>query len=110
MLFWPKISVPEYNSNRECCWPYLIGRHPSSPAFGQMRGGTPEYSSGRTTRMRSLYCCCTKTAIGRLFPMSRVASMRAPRLHIEIFEDIFLPRAGVVVLAIMSAFFFFFFL
>ena len=28
VLFWPKTDVPENNSGRECCWPYLIGQHP----------------------------------------------------------------------------------
>ena len=41
MLFWPKTDVPENNSGRECCWPYLIGQHQLSPVFGQMRTGTP---------------------------------------------------------------------
>ena len=41
VLFWPKTEVPENNSGRECCWPYLIGRHPLSPVFGQRRPGTP---------------------------------------------------------------------
>ena len=41
MLFWPKTDVPENNSGRECCWPYLIGQHPLSPVFGQKRPGTP---------------------------------------------------------------------
>ena len=27
VLFWPKTDVPENNSGRECCWPYLIGQH-----------------------------------------------------------------------------------
>ena len=31
VLFWPKTDVPENNSGRECCWPYLIGQHPLSP-------------------------------------------------------------------------------
>ena len=39
--FWPKTDVPENNSGRECCWPYLIGQHPLSPVFGQKRPGTP---------------------------------------------------------------------
>ena len=25
VLFRPKTDVPENNSGRECCWPYLIG-------------------------------------------------------------------------------------
>ena len=37
--FWPKTDVPENNSGRECCWPYLIGQHPL--VFGQKRPGTP---------------------------------------------------------------------
>ena len=41
MLFWPKTDVPENNSGRECCWPYLIGQSPLSPVFGQKRPGTP---------------------------------------------------------------------
>ena len=41
VLFWPKTDVPENNSGRECCWPYLIGQHPLSPVFGQKRPGTP---------------------------------------------------------------------
>ena len=40
VLFWPKTDVPENNSGRECCWPYLIGQHPLSPVFGQKRPGT----------------------------------------------------------------------
>ena len=40
MTFWPKTDVPENNRGRECCWPYLIGQHPLSPAFGQKRPGT----------------------------------------------------------------------
>ena len=40
-LFWPKTDVPENNSGRECCWPYLIDQHPLSPVFGQKRLGTP---------------------------------------------------------------------
>ena len=38
--FWPKTDVSEYNSGRECCWPYLIGQRPLSPVFGQKRPGT----------------------------------------------------------------------
>ena len=34
VLFWPKTDVPENNSGRECCWPYLIGQPPLSPVFG----------------------------------------------------------------------------
>ena len=41
VLFWPKTDVPESNSGRECCWPYLIGPHRLSPVFGQKRPGTP---------------------------------------------------------------------
>ena len=41
VLFWPKTDVPENNSGRECCWPYLIGQHPLSPVFGPNRLGTP---------------------------------------------------------------------
>ena len=41
VLFWPKTNVPENNSGRECCWPYLIGQHPLSPVFGQKRPCTP---------------------------------------------------------------------
>ena len=41
VLFWPKTDVPENNSGRECCWPYLIGQHLLSPVFGQKRPGTP---------------------------------------------------------------------
>ena len=41
VLFWPKTDVPENNSGRECCWPYLIGKPPPSPVFGQKRPGTP---------------------------------------------------------------------
>ena len=41
VLFWPKTNVPENNSGRECCWPYLIGQHPLSPVFGQKRPGAP---------------------------------------------------------------------
>ena len=41
VLFWPKTDVPENNSGRECCWPYLIGQHPLSPVFGQKQPGTP---------------------------------------------------------------------
>ena len=41
VLFWPKTYVPENNSGRECCWPYVIGQHPLSPVFGQKRPGTP---------------------------------------------------------------------
>ena len=41
VLFWPKTDVPENNSGRECCWPYLIGQHPISPVFGQKRPDTP---------------------------------------------------------------------
>ena len=41
MRFWPKTDVPENNSGREYCWPYLIGQHPLSPVFGQKRPGTP---------------------------------------------------------------------
>ena len=41
VLFWPKTDVPENNSGREYCWPYLIGQHPLSPVFGQKRPGTP---------------------------------------------------------------------
>ena len=41
VLFWPKTDVPENNSGRESCWPYLIGQPPLSPAFGQKRPGTP---------------------------------------------------------------------
>ena len=41
VLFWPKTDVPENNSDRECCWPYLIGQYPLSPVFGQKRPGTP---------------------------------------------------------------------
>ena len=37
---WPKTDVPENNSGRECCWPYLIGQHPLSPVSGQKRPGT----------------------------------------------------------------------
>ena len=44
VLFWPKTGVPESNSCRECCWPYLIGQHPLSPVFGQKRQGVPDYS------------------------------------------------------------------
>ena len=40
MLFWPKTDLPENNSGRECCWPYLIGQPPLSPVFGQKRPGT----------------------------------------------------------------------
>ena len=36
-----RMYVPENNSGRECCWPYLIGQHPLSPVFGQKRPGTP---------------------------------------------------------------------
>ena len=36
-----KTEVPENNSGRECCWPYLIGQHPLSPVFGQNCSGTP---------------------------------------------------------------------
>ena len=39
VLFWPKTDVPENNSGREWCWPYLIGQHPLSPVFGQKRPG-----------------------------------------------------------------------
>ena len=28
VLFRPKTGVPENNSGRECCWPYLIGQLP----------------------------------------------------------------------------------
>ena len=41
VLFWPKTNVPENNSGRECCWPYLIGQHSLSPVFGQKRPCTP---------------------------------------------------------------------
>ena len=42
MRFWPKTDVvPENNSGRECCWPYLIGQYPLSPVFCQKRPGTP---------------------------------------------------------------------
>ena len=41
VLFGPKTDVPENNSGRECCWPYLIGQHPLSPVLGQKRPGTP---------------------------------------------------------------------
>ena len=41
VLFWPKTDVPENDSGRECCWPYLIGQHPLSHVFGQNRPGTP---------------------------------------------------------------------
>ena len=41
VLFGPKTDVPENNSGRECCWPYLIGQHPLSSVFGQNRPGTP---------------------------------------------------------------------
>ena len=44
VLFWSKTGVPENNSGRECCWPYLIGQHPLSPVFGQKRPGAPDYS------------------------------------------------------------------
>ena len=40
VLFWPKTDVPENNSGREGCWPYLIGQNPLSPVFGQKRPGT----------------------------------------------------------------------
>ena len=40
MLFWPKTDVPENNSGRECCWPYLMGQHPLSSVFGPNRPGT----------------------------------------------------------------------
>ena len=43
MLFWPKTGVPEYNSGRKCCSPYLIGQHSFSPVFGQTRPGAPGY-------------------------------------------------------------------
>ena len=36
-----RMYVPENNSGRECCWPYLIGQHPLSPVFGRKRPGTP---------------------------------------------------------------------
>ena len=45
VFFWPKTSVPEFNSDRECCWPYLIGRHPFSSIFGQKRSDAPDYST-----------------------------------------------------------------
>ena len=41
VLFWPKTDVPQNDSGRECCWPYLVGQHPLSPVFGQKRPGTP---------------------------------------------------------------------
>ena len=44
MFFWPKTDVPENNSGRECCWPYLIGQHSLSRVFGQKRPGTPGIS------------------------------------------------------------------
>ena len=44
VLFGPKTGVPGNNSDRECCWPYLIGQHPLSPVFGQKRPGAPDYS------------------------------------------------------------------
>ena len=40
----PKTGVPENNSGRECCWPYLIGQLPLSPVFVQNRPGAPDYS------------------------------------------------------------------
>ena len=46
VLFWPKTGVPENNSGRECCWPYLIGQHLLSPVFGQKkRPSAPGYIS-----------------------------------------------------------------
>ena len=41
VLFWPETDVPENDSGRECCWPYLFGQPPLSPVFGQKRPGTP---------------------------------------------------------------------
>ena len=41
VLFGQKRMYSENNSGRECCWPYLIGQHPLSPAIGQKRPGTP---------------------------------------------------------------------
>ena len=39
VLFGQKRMYPENNCGRECCWPYLIGRHPLSPVFGHKRLG-----------------------------------------------------------------------
>ena len=44
VLFLSKTDIPERNSGRECCWPYLIGQHPLSPVLGQNRPGTPRNS------------------------------------------------------------------
>ena len=41
VLFWPKTDVPENNSGREYCWPYLIGQPPLSPVLGQKRPAIP---------------------------------------------------------------------
>ena len=43
VLFCLKTGVPENKSGRECYWPYLIGKHLLSPAFGQKRSGAPDY-------------------------------------------------------------------
>ena len=36
--------MPENNSGRECCWPYLIGQNLLSPVLGQKQPGAPDYS------------------------------------------------------------------
>ena len=54
VLFWPKTGVSEYESGRECCWPYLIDQegldasiffftHPFSPVFGQKQPSALDY-------------------------------------------------------------------
>ena len=53
VLFWPKTGVPENDSGRECCWPYLIGQHPLSPIFCQKRPGAPGYSC--TSQLSSVF-------------------------------------------------------
>ena len=45
VFFWPKTDVPENNSGRECCWPYLIGQHPLSPVLA--KSDRVEWASNR---------------------------------------------------------------